>query len=82
MNSQPARTSADADPLDSEESSNTDGMTQMAFSTPMSAPPEEEKDDLAELRHRLTDRPLQVPELGQLKPTDSRAAHRDGWIRF
>jgi hypothetical protein len=56
-------------------------MTEMAYSS-MSTPPVEAKDDLDELRRRLTDRPLRAPELGQLKPVSSGAAHRDGWIRF
>ena len=70
-----------APPSDSDDSSDTSSMTQMA-SSPMTSPPVETKDDLAELRHRLTDRPLQVPELGQLKPASTSGAKRDGWIRF
>jgi hypothetical protein len=55
-------------------------MTQMV-SGGMPAGQETGDDDLTELRHRLIDRPLQVPELGQLKPATSHAS-RDGWIRF
>jgi type IV secretory pathway ATPase VirB11/archaellum biosynthesis ATPase len=57
-------------------------MTQMASGGGMPAPSETEADDLVELRHRLTDRPLQVPELGELKPAKSPRSGKDGWIRF
>ncbi len=57
-------------------------MTQMASGGTMPAPAETETDDLVELRRRLIDRPLQVPELGQLKPAASPRSKRDGWIRF
>jgi hypothetical protein len=59
-------------------------MTQMAYGSGMGMPAtqEPENDDLTELRHRLTDRPLQVPELGQLKPATASRSSRDGWIRF
>jgi len=62
--------------------SETAGMTQMASGGAMPAPAETETDDLVELRRRLIDRPLQVPELGQLKPAASPRSKRDGWIRF
>lgn len=62
----------------------TSGMTQMASgSSTMPTDPAPEDDDLAELRRRLSDRPLQIPELGEPQPTtSSRRAARDGWIRF
>jgi hypothetical protein len=82
MNPPTTNSSPDADPLDSEDSSDTSNMQQMASSTPMTASPGEEKDDLDELRHRLTDRPLDVPQLGQLKAPTAGTTHRDGWIRF
>jgi len=79
MNSPPGMTAADAG--DADDPSGPSEMTNMA-SMPMSTAPTEPNDDLAVLRHRLTDRPLQAPELGQLKPASSGTADRDGWIRF
>jgi hypothetical protein len=66
---------ADQDPQ-----ADTSGMTKMASDMP--APQDTGDDDLTELRRRLIDRPLQVPELGQLKPANSPHPNRDGWIRF
>jgi hypothetical protein len=60
----------------------TTGMTQMASGAGMPASSEKEADDLAELRRRLTDRPLQVPDLGEVKPANSPRSSKDGWIRF
>jgi hypothetical protein len=69
-------------PSDQDPRADTAAMTQMASGGAMPAPQETGNDDLAELRRRLTDRPLQVPELGQLKPATSTRSSRDGWIRF
>lgn len=69
-------------PGDSDSHPDTVGMTQMASGGAMPAPQEPADDDLAQLRHRLNDRPLQIPELGQLKPASSSHAKQDGWIRF
>jgi len=60
----------------------TSGMTQMASGEAAVAPASSDSDDLAELRRRLTDRPLQVPELGALKPTGTPRPGQNGWIRF
>jgi hypothetical protein len=60
----------------------TTGMTEMASGGAMPSSPASGDDDLAELRRRLLDRPLQIPELGEQKPTESRRSNRDGWIRF
>jgi len=77
MNQPSPADSSMANSPDVDESSDSSTMTDMA-SMPMPAPATEPKDDLADLRHRLTDRPLQAPELGRVKPSD----RRDGWIRF
>jgi anti-sigma factor RsiW len=79
MNPPPGMTATDSG--DADEPMDTTGMTNMA-SMPTPAAPTQANDDLAVLRQRLTDRPLQAPELGQLKPASSSAAGRDGWIRF
>jgi putative zinc finger protein len=76
-----------ADPItpqlpDPDSEMDTAGMTQMASGSGMPAAQETEDDDLAELRQRLIDRPLPVPELGQLKPANASHTNRDGWIRF
>jgi putative zinc finger protein len=57
------------------------GMTQMASGSPMPTAPATSSDDLESLRRRLSDRPLQVPQLGRLKTGDRRSG-QDGWIRF
>jgi putative zinc finger protein len=67
-------------PPDQDPQADTTGMTEMASRGDMPAPPP--PDDLTELRRRLIDRPLQVPELGQLKPASHSHPGRDGWIRF
>lgn len=77
MNQPSPADSSMANSPDVDESSDSSTMTDMA-SMPMPAPATEPKDDLADLRHRLTDRPLQAPELGRVKPSD----RQDGWIRF
>lgn len=74
--------STTAPPSDPDASSDTSGMTQMASGGAMPPPQEPADNDLVELRRRLTDRPLQIPELGQLKPANSTLASHDGWIRF
>lgn len=60
----------------------TSGMTQMASGDPGSGAPATSSDDLDELRSRLTHRPLQVPQLGELKPANAPRSAREGWIRF
>lgn len=60
----------------------TAGMTQMASGVNPMESPDVVTDDLVELRRRLIDRPLEVPELGVMKPTRSLAASSEGWIRF
>jgi len=75
---------ATSQPPDQDPGMDTAGMTQMASGSGMGMPAaqEPEDDDLTELRQRLIDRPLQVPELGQLKPATASPSSRDGWIRF
>jgi hypothetical protein len=75
---------ATSQPPDQDPGMDTADMTQMASRSGMGMPAsqEPEDDDLTELRHRLIDRPLQVPELGQLKPASASPSSRDGWIRF
>jgi hypothetical protein len=58
------------------------GMTQMASGTTDPPPVVVGTDALTELRRRLIERPLRVPELGELKPTGGDRAGKDGWIRF
>jgi hypothetical protein len=53
----------------------------MASSGSVTPTPAAPTDDLDALRQRLTDRPLQAPQLGQLKAGD-RHSGADGWIRF
>jgi hypothetical protein len=77
----PSPTSTAPDVPDEELGSDTNGMTQMASGAPAPTAPAASTDDLDALRHRLTVRPLQVPELGQLKTGDRRSGH-EGWIRF
>lgn len=72
----------ESDPPGDENRSGTDGMTQMASGMTEPSAPAAAADDLVELRRRLLDRPLHVPELGELRPTSSSRAGRDGWIRF
>jgi hypothetical protein len=60
----------------------TSGMTQMASGVSPMDTPAVLSDDLVELRRRLIDRPLQVPELGVMKPSSSAAPSSEGWIRF
>jgi hypothetical protein len=69
-------------PGDSDSQPDTVEMMQMASSGAMPPQQESADDDLAELRHRLNDRPLQIPELGQLKPASPSHLKQDGWIRF
>jgi len=57
-------------------------MTQMASGDASTGAPATAADDLDELRRRLTDRPLQVPQLGELKPANPPRSTREGWIRF
>lgn len=72
----------DSDPSGVDHRAGTVGMTQMASGMTEAPSPAAASDDLVELRRRLLDRPLHVPELGELKPTRSSHADRDGWIRF
>jgi hypothetical protein len=67
---------------DSEEWPPAAGMTQMASGTMDPTPVVAGNDALTELRRRLIERPLRVPELGELKPTGGDRAGKDGWIRF
>lgn len=60
----------------------TNGMTLMAQGPAIPTTPEPPDNDLVELRRRLEDRPVQIPELGQLKPATGTHANHDGWIRF
>jgi hypothetical protein len=60
----------------------TAGMTQMASGSAESATTVSTADDLSELRRRLTDRPLHVPQLGEMKPSSSDRSNSSGWIRF
>jgi hypothetical protein len=57
-------------------------MTKMALGGEMPSAPAAAEDDLAELRRRLNDRPLQIPDLGPQKSAGARRSNRDGWIRF
>lgn len=83
QNTMPASTDPDMPPASTgDSSSDTNGMTLMASGGTMPPPPEAPSDDLTELRRRLDDRPLQIPELGQLKPASGSHANHDGWIRF
>jgi hypothetical protein len=77
----PASDSNMPDVPDEELLPETSGMTQMASSAPMPTAPATSSDDLESLRRRLSDRPLQVPQLGQLKAGDRRSG-QDGWLRF
>lgn len=81
MESAPPPDAAMPDAPDQEGRSSTSGMTQMASGTADPDAPAADSDDLSELRRRLTDRPLQVPDLGELKSSRSRSS-RDGWVRF
>jgi hypothetical protein len=79
-----AQTSPDQPP-DEGQTPDTSSMVHMAYGpsgAPMAAPPPDSEDDLSALRQRLMDRPLQAPELGQVKPASSSGGSRDGWIRF
>jgi uncharacterized protein with beta-barrel porin domain len=60
--------------------SDTSGMTQMASGDPEPAAPASPADDLSELRRRLSTRPFQPPQLGEV-PGSRQPAH-EGWIRF
>jgi hypothetical protein len=60
----------------------TAGMTQMASGVSPMESPAVMTDDLVELRRRLIDRPLQVPDLSVAKPSGSHAPSSEGWIRF
>jgi hypothetical protein len=72
----------DSGPMGDEHRAGTAGMTQMASGVTEAPAPTDAHDDLVELRRRLLDRPLNVPELGALKPVSSPQPGRDGWIRF
>jgi hypothetical protein len=67
------------DPLDG---SDTSQMMQMASGPADMTEPMPASDDLSELRRQLIDRPLQAPQLGELKHSDRSHTGRDGWIRF
>ncbi len=69
------------DRTDPESWPDTSGMTQMA-SGGDPAVPATPTDDLSELRQHLTNRPLQAPQLGELKNSERPSSGRDGWIRF
>jgi hypothetical protein len=60
----------------------TSGMTQMASTVPPMETTTDSSDDLDQLRSRLIKRPLQVPDLGELRPSDDHRSNREGWIRF
>jgi hypothetical protein len=82
-NAPPVSTDSSTSPApDSDTQPDTSGMTQMASSKAMPPPQEPPDNDLVELRRRLDDRPLQIPELGQLKPATPARSNHEGLIRF